>query len=121
MISITVNTGSTSTIIAASSLIVFTISGLKNPSTLSTTSSFTVETLTSTGYTIMYKNTDLTMTTTQRGTITSASAAPVTTDLGVSTNYLITFTPSNSLPQNAFLQIGIPEEISVTTGTTTMT
>ena len=71
-------------------------------------------------YQINLRTTGLTITNSDRGSISSASSVPDSTSLSVSTSYKITFTPTNPLPQNSFIQIGIPSEITVPTGTSSM-
>lgn len=94
---------------------------MRNPTTLTTSSSFQVQTLTSDkAYQINLRTTGLTITNSDRGSISSASAVPASTALSTSTSYTITFTPTNPLPQNSFLQIGIPSEVTVPSGTSTM-
>ena len=107
--------------LSANSLMIFLVQNMRNPTTLTTSSSFQVQTLTSDkAYQINVRTTGLTITNSDRGSITSASVAPDSTALNVSTSYTITFTPTNPLPQNSFIQIGIPSEISVPSGTSTM-
>lgn len=101
-------------------MIIFVVKNVQNPSKLTTTSSFEVEIRNSNNFLINKRTTDLTVTTTSRGSITSATVVPDSTGLGETTSYTITFTTTNTLSQNAFLQIGLPEEINVATGTTTM-
>lgn len=122
MLDIAIAISSGASQLVANTLIIFTVKGVTNPSTLSQSSSFQVETLTSDKlYRINQRTTGLSVTNSLRGAISTANARPESTALGVLTAYTITFTPTNPLPQNAFIQIGIPEEISVQTGTTPVT
>jgi hypothetical protein len=110
-------------ILASGTFIQFIIQNVQNPPTLSESSSFTIQTLKSTTAPIYYINSrtaGLTITNTLRGSITSASAVPDSTGLRETTNYTITFIPANSLPQFSTILIGIPEEITVPTGTSLM-
>ena len=122
MLDIAIATASGASQLVANTLIIFTVKGVTNPSTLSQSSSFQVETLTSDKlYRINQRTLGLTVTNSLRGAISTATARPESTALGALTAYTITFTPTNPLPQNAFIQVGIPEEISVQTGTTPVT
>jgi hypothetical protein len=121
VVDITVATSDGSSTIAASTLIEFIIQDVLNPPTLSESTSFTVQTLTSTTapiYLINSRTTGVTITNTLRGEITDATAVPTSESLNAITNYTITFTPTNSLPQSSSVLVGIPEEITVTTGPT---
>jgi hypothetical protein len=107
--------------LSARTLIGFSIQNVKNPSSLTESSSFIVQILTNDKtYTVNYRDTGLTVTNSLRGSITSASAVPQDTGLSVSTTYDFLFTNTNSIPVNGFIQVGIPNEITVPSGTTTL-
>ena len=122
VLDVAIATSSGATELAANTLIVFVIQGVQNPSTLSESSSFQVETLTSDKqYRINLRTTGLTVTNSERGSISSTTAIPESTALNTSTTYTFSFTPTNTIPQNAFIQIGLPESVTVPTGTTSLT
>lgn len=107
-------TPSSGTVISSGTLMEFTVSNVTNPGNLDESGSFTVETITSTTapiYKMNSRTTGLTITNSQRGSISDASAVPDSTALSVNTSYTIAFTPTNVLPQNAQVLITIPEEI----------
>ena len=121
ILDIAISTSGSSSL-SANTLIIFIVQNMRNPTTLTTSSSFQVQTLTSDKlYQINLRTTGLTITNSDRGSISSALTVPDSTNLSVSTSYIITFTPTNPLPQNSFIQIGIPSEITVPTGTSSMT
>jgi hypothetical protein len=105
-----------------STQVVFSISNVQNPLSISpTTTSMQVYILTSSkNYIINQRTTGLTITNTDAGSISNATASPDDSSLGVTTNYLISFKPDNSILQNTEVKVTIPSEVGVDT-TSTMT
>lgn len=66
---------------------------------------------------ISKKLNSLTITNSERGAISNASAIPENTGLNVTTNYTLTFLPKNPLSKGAILKIKIPEEITIVLAT----
>ncbi|CAI2382006.1 unnamed protein product [Moneuplotes crassus] len=114
---VTVATANGATSIPSGTLIEFFITNIQNPPTLQSTTSIQVIAFLDSGgteYIISQRTTGLSITNSERGTISNANAVPDSTDLSALTNYTITFLPTNPLPQNSIVLVKIPEEIDVT-------
>jgi hypothetical protein len=110
------------TVGVTSTQVVFSISNVQNPLSITTTAtSILIYILTSSkNYIINQRTTGLTITNTAAGSISNATASPDDSSLGVTTSYLISFKPDNSILQNTEVKVTIPSEVGVDT-TTTMT
>jgi hypothetical protein len=89
---------------------------VRNPLSLATSSTFQIAILTNNQNNEISKRTSgITVQNTEAGTIVNARAAPVNSDLGVTTSYLIEFTPGNTVEQNTVVTVTIPSQIGVDT------
>lgn len=97
----------------------FSITNVTNPPSLLASSTFQVYMMKSdqVNY-IVQRLTGVTVTNTEAGTLTSVSASPDDSTLGVTTNYLIAFTPSTSIQKNTVVTVQLPTQISVNTSLT---
>lgn len=97
----------------------FSISNVQNPLSLATTAtSISAYILTSSkNYRLNKRTTGLTITNTAAGSISNATASPDDSSLGVTTNYLVSFKPDNTITQNTVVKVTIPSELGVSTAT----
>ena len=99
-------------VIPAGTLIEFEIADLKNPSAAITTQSFDLFTATAEGFQRERRATGITITTVP-ALILSASVAPAQLELAAVTSYVITFTPTNPLPNDGQILLRVPNELVV--------
>lgn len=97
----------------------FSISNVQNPLSLATTTTsiqaFMLKS--SKNYRINRRTTGMTITNTASGSISNATASPDDSSLGVTTNYLISFKPDNTILQGTVVKVTIPSELEVSTAT----
>lgn len=98
----------------------FTTSSVTNAPSTYPSSTFTVESLTSSQSYKIETSSSATVTNGSPGSITSSSVSGSSVELSTAVTYTITFTPVNYV-QNMAIRITIPSELSITTGTKTCT
>ena len=98
--------------------IVFNISDISNPPSLDESSTFEFYVTTQNRINeINERTTGVTITNTEAGTLTDASASPDDSSLGATTNYLISFLPTTYIYQDTMIKVAIPSQITVSDST----
>lgn len=100
---------------AKGSVLSFTISNVKNPPTTQPTSTFMIYTYTSDGFFIDKRESGISISTTTAATITDIFIIASDSKIGVTTDYTISYTPSNTHPVGSSITVNIPTEFSVGT------
>lgn len=97
----------------------FSISDIRNPLSLATSSSIEIYILTSNqNNKVNQKTTGLAVTNTKAATLSTATVNPYDSTLGATTSYLVSFKPSNSIPGNTIVKVTVPSQIGVDTSST---
>lgn len=98
----------------------FRTTGVTNGPSTAPSSAFTIQSLLSDQSTLIEQSTTSTVTNTQAGTITSASASVDSVSLSTAVTYTLTFTPVNYVQGMSF-KITLPSQLSISDGTNTCT
>jgi hypothetical protein len=100
--------------LATDSHLIFSIDGIQNAPTMTTTSSFVVETLASDQISIKQKKqSNLTVTNNLPGAIVSPTIIPMFDTFGSTVSYTLSFKTTSSIPKDGFFDIIFPTELKI--------
>ena len=115
---ITVSNGFTSGSVAGGTSLSFSIGGILNPVSMATTSSFSVQTYDSSGYSIDYRNSGITVAMTSVNQFTSIGLTLGSYVNGATNTYTFSFVASSPISDGNYIFMTVPSTVTLPTSPT---